>query len=73
MKIEKSRNIEIQKKYANNLSVGQTIKHNKFGSGKVLKIDGEGPNQKATVLFHEIGEKQLLLKYAKNTKFHNFY
>ena len=41
------------------------VRHHKFGQGKVLTISGEGNNRKALVFFNEIGEKQLLLKFAK--------
>ena len=44
---------------------GVQVKHSRFGSGKVLNISGEGSNKKATVFFTGIGQKQLLLKFAK--------
>lgn len=44
---------------------GMQVKHNKFGKGKVISIDGEGSNKKATVFFNGIGQKQLLLKFAR--------
>ena len=40
------------------------VKHEKFGTGKVLQIDGLIDNKKATVFF-EILAKVLLLKFAK--------
>lgn len=49
------------------LGVGVVVSHDRFGKGKILKIEGEAPNLKATVLFPSSGEKQLLLKYAKLT------
>jgi DNA helicase-2/ATP-dependent DNA helicase PcrA len=49
------------------LAVGVIVKHERFGKGKILKIEGEAPNLKATVIFPSSGEKQLLLKYAKLT------
>ena len=44
---------------------GMTVEHQRFGVGKVLKIEGISPNKKATVFFHHAGQKQLLLKFAK--------
>ncbi len=44
---------------------GMTIEHQRFGEGKVLKIEGVPPNLKATVFFQNAGQKQLLLKFAK--------
>lgn len=47
------------------LTSGMTIEHQRFGIGKVLKVEGSGENQKATVEFRNVGTKQLLLKFAK--------
>ncbi|MBN1119152.1 MAG: UvrD-helicase domain-containing protein [Bacteroidales bacterium] len=45
---------------------GMTVEHTRFGKGKVIHIEGDLPNRKATVFFHQIQqEKQLLLKFAK--------
>ena len=43
---------------------GMLVEHNTFGKGEVISIEGNGPNKKATVIF-SIGQKQLLLKFAK--------
>ena len=51
--------------YINDLMNGQIVKHFKFGTGKVINIEGTGGNRKATVFFKGIGQKQLLLKFAK--------
>jgi len=42
-----------------------TVKHERFGTGKVVQLEGVFPNTKATVIFNEAGQKQLLLKFAK--------
>ena len=47
------------------LKNGQLVKHEKFGTGKIINLEGEGGNRKATVFFNGIGQKQLLLKFAK--------
>jgi DNA helicase-2/ATP-dependent DNA helicase PcrA len=47
------------------LSEGTKVMHEKFGKGKVLRIEGSAPNEKATVFFPSAGQKQLLLKFAK--------
>ena len=52
---------------AGSLSEGCRIEHQRFGIGKVLKIEGTGENTKATVEFQKAGTKQLLLKFAKFT------
>lgn len=48
-----------------NLKVGYNVSHEKFGKGKVVALTGDYPNQKATVFFPRVGQKQLLLKFAK--------
>ena len=47
------------------LKEGQTIEHERFGIGTVVKLEGTGENQKATVQFRNSGTKQLLLKFAR--------
>jgi DNA helicase-2/ATP-dependent DNA helicase PcrA len=44
---------------------GMYVEHQRFGIGKVLKLEGDIPNLKATVFFQNTGTKQLLLKFAK--------
>jgi len=48
-----------------NLQVGMEVEHERFGFGKVLSLEGKKPDIKATIFFKEIGQKQLLLKFAK--------
>ncbi|MCK9203235.1 MAG: exodeoxyribonuclease V subunit gamma [Bacteroidales bacterium] len=47
------------------IQAGMEVVHDHFGKGKVINIEGLGPNKKATVFFQEIGQKQLLLRFAK--------
>ncbi len=47
------------------LQVGMTVEHQKFGKGKILNIEDVFPNTKATVFFNNVGQKKLLLKFAK--------
>ena len=49
------------------LAEGMTVEHERFGKGKVLKIEGQAPDLKATVFFPSAGQKQLLLRFAKLT------
>lgn len=44
---------------------GCEVEHQRFGRGKVLEIEGDESNRKATVLFQNAGRKQLLLKFAR--------
>ena len=47
------------------LTEGAVIEHQRFGVGRVMKLEGVGENQKATVEFKNAGTKQLLLKFAR--------
>ncbi len=49
------------------IQVGMTVFHVKFGTGKVQAIEGNGDSRKAIVFFDGVGEKQLMLKFAKLT------
>ena len=44
---------------------GNTIEHERFGVGTVIRVEGTGENTKATVQFRNAGTKQLLLKFAR--------
>ena len=57
-----------QQKIANDSSIvqaGMHVEHERFGKGKVLNVEGTGSNKKATVFFENVGQKQLLLHFAK--------
>lgn len=43
------------------------IEHERFGIGKVIRLEGSGENMKATVQFENAGVKQLLVKFARFT------
>lgn len=44
---------------------GQTIEHERFGLGEVIRVEGTGDNAKATIHFRNAGDKQLLLRFAR--------
>lgn len=50
---------------ASGLQIGSVIKHDRFGIGKIIAIEGDANNRKATVEFENSGRKQLLLKFAR--------
>lgn len=52
---------------AGELQVGTVIRHERFGKGQVVSIEGEDENCKIGVEFEHVGKKQLLLKFAKFT------
>ncbi|HEX9601114.1 MAG TPA: UvrD-helicase domain-containing protein [Mariniflexile sp.] len=47
------------------LVVGNLVKHMRFGTGEVLKIEGTGADVKAEIKFQHGGIKKLLLRFAK--------
>ncbi|MFB9058188.1 ATP-dependent helicase [Mariniflexile ostreae] len=47
------------------LAVGNIVKHMRFGSGEVIKIEGTGADVKAEINFQHGGVKKLLLRFAK--------
>ena len=47
------------------LKEGCVIEHERFGMGKVTRLEGSGENLKATVQFENAGVKQLLVKFAR--------
>ena len=48
-----------------NLTAGQEVEHEKFGTGKVMQIEGAAPNKIAVIFFNGFGEKKIMLKFAK--------
>ena len=51
----------------NAIMPGMKVQHDKFGIGLVQVIEGAGDSRKATVFFEGVGQKQLMLKFAKLT------
>ncbi|MDX2002847.1 MAG: 3'-5' exonuclease [Chitinophagales bacterium] len=47
------------------LQAGMEIEHQKFGMGKIISIEGAKDNRIATLSFEGMGEKRIMLKYAK--------
>jgi DNA helicase-2/ATP-dependent DNA helicase PcrA len=41
------------------------VEHDRFGVGEIKAFSGTPDNVTATILFQNVGEKKLLLKYAK--------
>jgi len=50
---------------AADLSVGQKIEHFRFGKGAIERIEGAKGNEVLTVKFDGVGEKRIMLKFAK--------
>ena len=63
--ISTQKNIKVNQIDFKKIATGMKVKHSSFGEGTVVSISGEGNNKKATVFFNNIGQKQLLLRFAK--------
>lgn len=50
---------------SDDIQAGMQVEHQRFGKGKVLSTEGNGPNRKATVFFPAVGQKNLILKFAR--------
>ena len=61
----KINNSEILENKKYNLQVGVKISHNIFGTGTILKIEGELNNEKVHVQFANNETKIILIRYAK--------
>ena len=46
------------------IKIGDDVRHNKWGDGIVLDMEGSGDKTEALVRFPEVGEKRLLLAWA---------
>jgi DNA helicase II / ATP-dependent DNA helicase PcrA len=49
-------------------SVGDYVRHERFGNGVIISIEGEPPNITVSVDFENDGRKKLLLRFAKLEK-----
>ena len=47
------------------LKVGYNVVHDRFGKGKVVGLSGEKQDQKAVIFFPNVGQKTIMLKFAK--------
>lgn len=47
------------------VNIGDTVEHARFGIGKIVLLEGKDADQKVTINFEGVGNKVLLLKFAK--------
>ncbi len=57
--------LNLQPSDTSNLQTGQRVEHPKFGFGHVTKLETVSGSTKAVIEFEEVGEKTLLLSFAK--------
>ena len=64
-KINKEKNISFESSQISDLKEGLYVKHPTFGKGKIINLNIDTNQNKATVKFNLVGEKTLLLNFAK--------
>ena len=64
-KINKVKNISFESSQISDLKEGLYVKHPTFGKGKIINLNIDTNQKKATVKFNLVGEKTLLLNFAK--------
>jgi DNA helicase-2/ATP-dependent DNA helicase PcrA len=50
------------------LKRGARVRHEQFGVGTILTMEGSGPDAKLTIYFDRVGSKKFVAKYAKLTR-----
>jgi len=70
IEIKPSKNLKKMSSVTTNLFdsdivVGNIVEHRKFGKGEVISLEGTGSNKKAEIKFESVGNKKLLLQFAK--------
>ena len=50
---------------AGGFAAGGYVRHDKFGRGKIVKVEGGGPNAAVTVIFPKSGRKRILASFLK--------
>ena len=58
-------NFQASENIIETLQIGMDVEHERFGKGKVINIEGKATDTKAMIFFEGVGQKQLLLKFAK--------
>lgn len=56
---------EVREDNTTGLSVGQRVRHSKFGEGVVTDYEGQGAHARVYINFEDVGAKWLVMAYAK--------
>jgi DNA helicase II / ATP-dependent DNA helicase PcrA len=62
--------LSVANKSSASYRLGQRVRHEKFGEGVVLQIDGSGDQERAQINFSDAGMKWLMLAYANLQQLH---
>jgi DNA helicase-2/ATP-dependent DNA helicase PcrA len=58
-------NVQARNYTEQDYSTGMKVEHDRFGTGIICKLDGDGANKKISINFTDGGERTLLAKFAK--------
>jgi DNA helicase-2/ATP-dependent DNA helicase PcrA len=58
-------NIQARNYTEQDYTTGMKVEHDRFGTGVICKLDGNGANKKISINFTDGGERTLLAKFAK--------
>ena len=56
-----------KKKEDDGYTLGRKVKHNRFGEGSIINLDGEGEHKRVQIAFVDVGIKWLVIKLANLT------
>jgi DNA helicase-2/ATP-dependent DNA helicase PcrA len=45
--------------------VGMRVQHAQFGEGRIVSVDGQGPNAKLTIDFPKVGLKRVIARFVQ--------
>ena len=64
---ERKKSYSKKKKEDDGYTLGRKVKHNRFGEGSIINLDGEGEHRRVQIAFVDVGIKWLVIKLANLT------
>lgn len=64
---ERKKSYSKKKKEDDGYTLGRKVKHNRFGEGSIINLDGEGDHKRVQIAFVDVGIKWLVIKLANLT------
>lgn len=64
---ERKKSYSKKKKEDDGYTLGRKVKHNRFGEGSIINLDGEGDHRRVQIAFVDVGIKWLVIKLANLT------
>jgi DNA helicase-2/ATP-dependent DNA helicase PcrA len=63
--VQSGRSVVYDEDESTEIVPGMTVEHSQFGEGKVISKDGQGDQAKVVVFFQSVGQKKLILRFAR--------